>query len=230
VEVLHRYLSALPADVMKANPELLLQHGNAHWRLGQTGAAVAAFEDARLSFAAQNNSGGVCRALTRLAEVNRAQGNYRQAETLSTEALSFADENHAARAEALMSLAKSVGFLTGMDKGRQLAEQAVEESRHADDRISALARANFLQSLGQICWWHGDPQATVRYCQEALQIAPEEFSPIGAQAYISLVTPYLYWRELDKVPAICRTRTSNRTDASFEGIASQRVHRIGQCA
>jgi two-component SAPR family response regulator len=55
-----------------------------------------------------------------------------------------------------------------------------------------------LQSLGQICWWHGDPQATVRYCQEALQIAPEEFSPIGAQAYISLVTPYLYWREFDK--------------------------------
>jgi LuxR family maltose regulon positive regulatory protein len=198
VEVLHRYLSALPAEALKANPELLLQHGNAHWRLGQAGAAVAAFEDARSSFAAQNNSSGVCRALTRLAEVNRAQGNYRQAETLSTEALSFADDDHAARAEALMALAKSVGFLTGMDKGRQLAEEAVEEARLAEDRISALARANFLQSLGQICWWHGDPQAAVRYCQEALQIAPEEFSPIGAQACISLVTPYLYWRELDK--------------------------------
>lgn len=198
VEVLHRYLSALPAEVMKTNPELLLQHGNAHWRLGQTGSAVAAFEDARSSFAAQNNSSGVCRALTRLAEVNRAQGNYRQAETLSAEALSFADDDHAARAEALMALAKSVGFLTGMDKGRQLAEEAVEEARLAEDKISALARANFLQSLGQICWWHGDPQATVRYCQEALQIAPEEFSPIGAQAYISLVTPFLYWRELDK--------------------------------
>jgi LuxR family maltose regulon positive regulatory protein len=198
VEVLHHYLSALPIDVMKAKPELLLQHGNAHWRLGQTGAAVAAFEDARSSFAAQNNSSGICRALTRLAEVNRAQGNYRQAEMLSTEALSYADDDHAARAEALMALAKSVGFLTGMDKGRQLAEEAVEEARLAEAHISALARANFLQSLGQICWWHGDPQATVRYCQEALQIAPEEFSPIGAQAYISLVTPYLYWRELDK--------------------------------
>ncbi|MBE0669923.1 MAG: tetratricopeptide repeat protein [Anaerolineales bacterium] len=198
VEVLHHYLSALPDDVMKCNPELLLQHGNAHWRLGQTGAAIAAYEDARSSFSSQNNSSGVCRALTHLAEVNRAQGNYRQAETLSTEALSFADEDHAARAEALMALAKSVGFLTGMDKGRQLAEEAVEEARLAKDKVSALARANFLQSLGQICWWHGDPQATVRYCQEALQIAPEEFSPIGAQAYISLVTPYLYWRELDK--------------------------------
>ena len=198
VEVLHRYLSALPLDVMKANPELLLQHGNAHWRLGQTGSAIAAYEDARAAFEMQNNSSGICRALTRLAEVNRAQGNYRQAEMLSTEALSFANVDHAARAEVLMALAKSVGFLTGMDKGRELAEEAVEEARLASDEVSALARANFLQSLGQICWWHGDPQATVRYCQEALQIAPDEFSPISAQAYISMVTPYLYWRELEK--------------------------------
>ncbi|MEJ5223009.1 MAG: tetratricopeptide repeat protein, partial [Anaerolineales bacterium] len=198
VEVLHRYLSALPTEVMKSNPELLLQHGNAHWRLGQIGEAIASYEDARLSFTAQSDWSGVCRALTRLAEINRAQGNYRQAETLAKEALSFANEDHAARAEALMALAKSTGFLTGMDKGRQLAEESVEEARLAEDKISALARANFLQSLGQICWWYGDPQATVRYCQEALQIAPEEFSPIGAQAYISLSTPYLYWRRLDK--------------------------------
>ncbi|NJN79568.1 MAG: hypothetical protein HC797_03360 [Anaerolineales bacterium] len=74
VEVLHRYLSALPAEVMKLNPELSLQHGNAHWRLGQTGAAITAYDDARGSFAVQDNSSGVCRALTRLAEINRAQG------------------------------------------------------------------------------------------------------------------------------------------------------------
>ena len=198
VEVLHRYLGALPMDVMKDNPELLLSHGSALLRLGQTGAAVAAYEDARLSFASQDDASGMCRVLTRLAEVNRAQGHYRQAEVLSTEALSFANVGHAARAEALMALAKSVGFLTGMDKGRELAEQAVEEARLAGDTVSALARANFFQSLGQICWWHGDPQATVNYCQEALQIVPEEFSPIAAEAYISLVTPFLYWREFDK--------------------------------
>ncbi|MCC6297686.1 MAG: winged helix-turn-helix domain-containing protein [Anaerolineales bacterium] len=198
VEALHRYLSALPADVMKSNPELLLQHGNAHWRLGQVGAAISAYEDARASFEAQKNPSGVCRALTRIAEVNRAQGGYRQAEVLATEALSFADIDHASRAEALMALAKSVGFLTSMDKGRELAEEAVNEARLAGDAISALARANFLQSLGQICWWHGDPQAAVRYCQEALHIAPDEVSPIGAQASISLATPHLYWRELDK--------------------------------
>ena len=198
VEVLHRYLSTLPAEIMKMNPELLLAHGSALLRLGQTGVAVIAYEDARSAFEIQDDASGVCRALTCLAEVNRAQGHYRQAEKLSKHALSLSGVDHASRAEALMALAKSVGFLTGMDKGRELAEQAVEEARLAQDRISSLARANFLQSLGQICWWHGDPQATVRYCQEALQIAPEENSPIGAQAYISLVTPFLYWHEIDK--------------------------------
>jgi LuxR family maltose regulon positive regulatory protein len=199
VEILHRYLDALPVKAMQANPELLLQHGNAHWRLGQVGLAMTAFEDARSAFSGMGNSGGVCRALTRLAEVHRAQGHYRQAQRLASEALSFAHEgDHAARAEALMASAKSTGFLTGMDQGRSLAEQAIEESRQANENLSPLARANYLQSLGQICWWHGDPQATVRYCQEALQLAPEGLSPITAQAYVSMTTPYLYWRELGK--------------------------------
>lgn len=199
VEILHRYLNALQTDVMRANPELLLQHGNAHWRLGQGGLAIASFEEARSAFSGLGNDRGVCRALTRLAEVNRAQGHYRAAQQLANEALTYAsDGDHAARAETLMALAKSTGFLTGMDQGRSLAEQAVEESREAKDQLSALARANYLQSLGQICWWHGDPQATVRYCQEALQLAPEGISPIAAQAYVSMATPYLYWRELDK--------------------------------
>jgi ATP/maltotriose-dependent transcriptional regulator MalT len=153
VEILHRYLSALPEDVMRTTPELLLQHGNAHWRLGQTGAAITAFEEAKSAFAELGSSGGVCRALTRLAEVNRAQGHYRQAQRLATEALASTSENqHAARAEALLALSKSTGFLSGMDQGRSLAEQAVEEARHARGNLSPLSRANYLQSLGQICW------------------------------------------------------------------------------
>ncbi len=199
VEILHRYLNALPVEIMRINPDLLLQHGNAHWRIGQAGLAITAFEDAHSAFSAMGNSGGVCRALTRLAEVNRAQGHYRQAQRLATEALSHANEDdHVARAEALIALAKSTGFLTGMDQGRALAEQAIEESRMASEFLTPLSRANYLQSLGQICWWHGDPQATVRYCQEALQLAPEGLSPIAAQAYVSMTTPYLYWREFDK--------------------------------
>jgi LuxR family maltose regulon positive regulatory protein len=197
-EVLHRYLSALPSEALHANPELLLQHGNVRRRLGEAGMAINDFEDARADFAIQNDPSGVCRALTLLAEVHRAQGNYRQAEALAARALTEAPaQDHAARADALMALAKSVGFLTGMDQGRKLAEQAVEEIRLASDRISAVARANYLQSLGQICWWYGDPQGAVRYCKEALQLIPGRLSPITAQAYICLVSMYLYWHDLD---------------------------------
>ena len=197
VEALHRSLNLLPADVLRTHPDLLLQHGNAHRRLGEAGLATTAYEDARHAFELQKNLSGKSRAITRLAEVYRAQGNYRQAESLASQALECAPENdHTARAEALMALAKSAGFLSGMDRGQELAEQAVAEAREADG-LSALERASFLQSLGQICWWHGDPQSAAQYAQEALRIAPDQISPIAAQAYILLVTPHLYWREFE---------------------------------
>jgi LuxR family maltose regulon positive regulatory protein len=195
-EALHRYLSSLPSVVMSHYPELLLQHGNVHWRMGKAGLAVSAYEKARDEFAKQGQASGVSRALTRLAEVERSQGNYHSAEGLATQALKAAPmDDHASRAEALIALAKSTGFLTGMDQGRTLAEQAVEESRLAGERLSPLARASFLQSLGQICWWSGDPRAAVEHAQEALCLAPDELSPMAAQAYILLVSPHLYWRE-----------------------------------
>ena len=198
VEVLHRYLAALPGEVLGTHPELLLQRGSARRRLGEAGLATNDFEDARTAFSASGDRHGISRALTQLAEINRVQGNYRQAEVMASEALEHALPNdHAARTDALMALAKSTGFLAGMDQGRSLAEQAVEEAHLMGDRLSPLARANILQSLGQICWWHGDPQATVRYCTQALQLAPEEISPISAQAYLSLVSPHLYWHDLD---------------------------------
>jgi len=160
--------------------------------------AVNDYEDARTVFQVASQPGGVSRALTHLAEMNRAQGNYRQAESLASEALASAPlEDHAARADALMALAKSSGFLAGMELGRSLAEQAVSEARLAEDQLSTISRANFLQSLGQICWWHGDPQATIQYCTQALSLIPGDLSPIATQACITLVSPYLYWREMD---------------------------------
>ena len=195
-EALHRHLSRLPPEVMIQFPNLLIQHGNVHWRMGKVGLAVEAYQKARLAFSTQGQASGVSQALTRLAEVERSQGNYNSAEMMATQALDASPmDNHVARAEALMALAKSTGFLTGMDRGRALAEQAVEESRLAGERLSPLARANFLQSLGQICWWSGDPHAAVDHAQEALRLAPDELSPMAAQAYILLVSPYLYWRE-----------------------------------
>jgi LuxR family transcriptional regulator, maltose regulon positive regulatory protein len=195
-EALHRHLSSLPVEVMNQFPELLIQHGNVHWRMGKVGLAVEAYQKAQLVFADQGQASGVSQALTRLAEIERARGNYNSAQTLATNAVDASPaDDHVARAEALMALAKSTGFLTGMDQGRVLAEKAVEESRLAGARLSSLARANFLQSLGQICWWSGDPHATVEHAQEALQLAPDELSPMAAKAYILLVSPYLYWRE-----------------------------------
>ena len=195
-EALHRYLSSLPEEVIDHFPDLLLQHGNVHWRMGKVGLTVNAYEKARLVYAEQGDASGVSQALNRLAEIERSRGNYYSAEGLATQALQASPrEDHACRAEALMALAKSTGFLTGMDQGRSLAEQAVEESRLAGEKLSPLARASFLQSLGQICWWSGDPQAAVEYTQDALCLAHDELSPMAAQAYILLASPHLYWRE-----------------------------------
>jgi LuxR family maltose regulon positive regulatory protein len=201
VEVLQRYFGALPETLFHARPELLLYHGDALRRLGQGGAAIARYEDARAAFNARGDRTGVCRAMIELAEMARSQGDYRRAQSLAAEALVHASpasgipspSDHAVRARALVALAKSEGFLVGMDRGRALAEEAVEEARRSGDGISARARAALLRSLGQICWWHGDPHATVRYCQEALHSIPDELSPIAAEALITMATPHLYW-------------------------------------
>ncbi len=171
-------------------------------RLGQAGGAVACYEEARRTFMRYGDHAGVCRVLSRLAEVNYAQGHYGRSEALAREALALATaDDHAGRCHALIALAKSVGLLQGMDAGRTLAEQAVAEADQAGDQVTPTARANLLQSLGQICWWHGDPQATVAHCRAAIQpglgAGPEPLSPITAKAYLTMVTPYLYWRELD---------------------------------
>ncbi len=196
VELLHRFLNQLDETVLRTSPELLLQRGNVLRRLGQAGAAITNYQDARHAFRKFGDRAGVCRALTQLATINHSQGHYRVTQSLATEALQHAtSDDHAERARALMALAKSVGFLTGMDEGRALAEEAIQEANLAGDTVSPIFKANLLQSLGQICWWHGDPQATVRHCEDALQVLPERLSPIAAKAFISMVTPHLYWRE-----------------------------------
>jgi LuxR family maltose regulon positive regulatory protein len=107
VAVLQRYLGNLPEDVLQQYPELLLQHGNVLWRLGRLGVALSRYEDAQTTFAAQEDNGGVCRALTQMAELARFQGNYRQARVFATAALSHVpQEEHASRANALMALAR----------------------------------------------------------------------------------------------------------------------------
>ena len=199
VETLNRYFSNLDDKTLSAHPELLLQRGNVLRRLGEARDARANYKKAQEGFEKYGNRAGICRSLTRLAEINYIQGYYPRAQELATEALQQATaEDHVERARALMSLAKSVSFLVGMNKGRSLAEQAVSEVRSAGESVAPLVRANLIQSLGQICWWHGDPQSAVRYCEEALQIMPDRLNPIAARTYITLVSPYLYWRDFEK--------------------------------
>lgn len=196
VDAIQQYLSEIPESVIQKNPKLLLICGNVYLRKGQIGTAMNAIADAKDEFTRQGQYAGISRALTTLSEIYRSQGNYKEALNLSSEAVVVAPlEDHAIRSEALIALAKCTGFLTGMDQGRALAEQAVEESRQAGELIGPVARANLLQSLGQICWWHGDPHATVQYCEEALRLVKDDFSPTAAKANISLASPYLYWRD-----------------------------------
>ncbi len=197
VQVLMHLLNALPASIMRAQPMLLIHHGAVLRRLGQVSRAQARFEEARAAFAALGHKAGVCRALVELSETARSQGDYRRAQGLATEALSYiGGDQHDERARALMALARSAGFLQGTDRGRALAEEAVREMESAGSAIAPAQRARLLWALGQICWWHGDPQATVARCREALRILPDELSPIAAGACITLATPYLYWGEL----------------------------------
>ncbi len=198
VVMLQRYLTSLPETVLTAHPRLLLFHGDVLRRLGYAGEADRRYGQARSIFQDSGDAVWLSRTLVRIGELARSQGHYRQAQALVTEALHHAPEDsHEDRARALIALAKSTGFLTGMDQGRALAEQALVEARLAGDRISLITLANILGSLGQIAWWHGDPQSTVRYATEALQILPDELSPIAARAHTSLAIPYLYWGHLD---------------------------------
>jgi len=197
IAVLQRYLGDLPDDVVCQYPELLLQHGNVLWRLGRSGTAVSRYEDARTAFAHQKDNVGVCRVLTQMAEMARSQGDYRHAQKLANEALHIVPaDDHAHRAKALMALAKSEGLLTSMDRGHELGIEAVKAARQAKGNLSRRARADLLRSLGHICWWYGDPEDTLRYCQEALTLVSAE-SPIAASVYITMATPYIYRQEYE---------------------------------
>lgn len=196
VAVLQRYLNELPEPIIGRFPTLLLIHGDVCWRLGQVGTAVTRYVQAREAYAEAGDGDGVGRVLTQLAELARSQGDYGRGRELAAQALAQVPaDSHAARAQALMALAKIEGFLTGMERGRSLAEEALAAARIAGEAMSPRLRANLLRSLGHICWWHGDPQATVRYCQEALHSIPDELSPTAATVYITMATPYIYWRD-----------------------------------
>ena len=198
VQVLNHLLKALPPPALRAQPMLLIHQGAVLRRLGQVGASQMCFEDARTAFAAQGQMSGVCRALLELSGTAWSQGDYRRAQRLAAEALAcIGSDQHEERARALMTLAQSATFLQGTNRGRSLAEEAVQEMELAGDAVAPAQRAQLLLILGQICWWHGDPQAMVTRCREALRILPDGLSPIVARILLTLSTPFLFWGEAE---------------------------------
>lgn len=194
---LQRYFRVLPEALVSERPLLLLYKGDLLRRMGQSGEAITCYESSRLAFEVAQDHAGVSRSLTALGEIARSQGDYLRAQALVSQALEYAaKEDHVGRAYALMALAKCVGFLSDMDQGRLLAEQAVAEVRQAGGKISPLTRADLLRSLGQICWWQGDPQACAHYCREALQTLGDELSMTTARANLTLSIPHLFWGDL----------------------------------
>ncbi|HEY73187.1 MAG: hypothetical protein DRJ03_18025 [Chloroflexi bacterium] len=197
VETLRRYIHELPPAFVDQEPDFSLYRGHALRYRGQIEEAIACYERACALYRDREDRANVCHALTHLARVARSRGRYRQAQKLAESAVAQAGEHdHAERAEALMALAKAAGFLEGMSQGYKLGEAALEEARLAGDSLSRSDRARLLCSQAQLSWWHGDPFASVAYCQAALAAEGEDVSPLACRVYVVMATPYLYWGDL----------------------------------
>jgi len=198
VETLRRYLRGLPSDFVAREPDFLLYQGHTLRYRGRVEEAIACYERACTLYQQQGKRAQVCRALIHLARVARSRGEYREAQRLAQQAVTQAGENdHAERAEALMALAKTTGFLEDMAQGYKLGEAALEEARRAGTALSRSDRARLLCSQAQLSWWYGDPFASVAYCRAALSAEGEGVSPLACRVYVVMATPYLYWGDLD---------------------------------
>jgi len=197
VEALFRYIQALPSSFANEEPDFLLYKGHVlHYR-GQIAEAVGCYEEACDLYQAQEQPAKLCYALTQLARVAQSTGHYRQAQRLAEAAEAHAcEQDHAERAEALMALAKTTGFLQGMGDGYKLGETAMREARLAGATLAREARARLLWSQAQLAWWYGDPFACVAYCQAALTEEGETVSPLACRVYAVMATPYLYWGDV----------------------------------
>jgi len=194
IEALRRYILALPSAFVDEEPDFLLYEGHVLRYRGQIDDAVACYERAGVLFRARGEPAKACRALTQLARLARSRGRYRQARKLAEAAIAgAAQEDHAGRAEALMVLAKTVGFLEGMARGYMLGEAAMREARLAGAALPRSTHAGLLWSQAQLSWWYGDPFASVAYCQAALAAEGEAVSPLACRVYVVMATPHLYW-------------------------------------
>lgn len=197
LETLYRYLLALPTAVIEREPDLGLYQGQVFRQWGRIEEAIGCFDRARALYEAAGERGGLSRVLTELAHVLLSRGEYLEAQRTAERALAAAcEDDHVARGAALMALARSTGFLEGMERGYELGEQALREVRSAQPAPPRSLWARLLLSQAQLCWWYGDPFATVAHCQAALEAEGEQVTPIACRANVIMVSPHLYWGNL----------------------------------
>jgi LuxR family transcriptional regulator, maltose regulon positive regulatory protein len=190
VDALHRLLVPLDGE-LDAWPHLRLLHGRALYQRGHLGEAIRALSRARRSAAARGDGDVACEALTHLAAIARSQGDYVGARLHAVEATEGAAAAPATLAAALMERAKSEGMLSGMVRGRALAERALETVEAAPDLVPTHLHAAVLRSSAQIAWWHGDVDAAVRHGRAALKLLDDD-DPLAADVRLTLATPTLY--------------------------------------
>jgi two-component SAPR family response regulator len=197
IDILQRYLETLSEICLDQRPALWQYKGSIMRRRGHIDQAMQCYQRAYTLYLDHNKQEAASQVMTYLADVVRSRGDYRQASELAQQALTLATTtDSSARVLALLSLAKSEGFLDGMARGRQLAEEAQAILEKIAPVTDSVVLAQIYISLGHLWWWSGEPATSANVFKQALRVLSESVSPLAALAHIRLTTPYLYWADL----------------------------------
>lgn len=196
VESLKGYLDEFSSTELDKHPELWLMYGRLLRYQGFLGEAIGKLDHVGRVTDSKTNPHCMALALIDLAGIARSQGNYLNSQELSTEAITISQYcSPEIRAFALMENAKSTGLLYGMQGGRKLAEQAIQEAEKRDSQITEYQKAQLLLSLAQIGWWSGDVDLAIKCCRDAIHNTANQQSPLSADIMLMLATPLLYRHE-----------------------------------
>lgn len=195
-DILRSYLDEFSSEHLDQHPELWLIYGRLLRYQGQFTEAITKLERAVRVSNTEDFTHCMTLALIDLAGIARSQGHYVDSQKLSMQAITCsATCSPEIRAFALMENAKSTGLLDGMQKGRELAEHAIEHAENPQSQITQHQKAQFLLSLAQISWWSGDVDYAIKLCRDAIANVNNPQSPLSAEIMMMMATPLLYRHE-----------------------------------
>ena len=195
VDEIQNYLNAFSNETRAEIPYLRLLQGQINRHNGQFSLAIQRLEQL---VSEDNEILILYHAYLELTAIRYSQGQYNLAYNLAQRAVDLGKQLDACDyVHALMAMANCASFLNGMAEARQLAEQAYSITQTHIQEFTIYDRAKLLQTLGQICWWHGDAQKAIHYCQQALKLIENAESPLCARLLITLSTPTLYQKNYE---------------------------------